>query len=481
LPLSELFAGSGCLSDDPPPGAARYMLDRSMKDAIAQALDFLAADEPATPDERVAAQLAAMNCYACHTRDGLGGPEPARNAYFEVLREADLGDEGRLPPPLDGVGAKLTEAWLRDVLHGGEKVRPYMATRMPDYGATHGAALADAILAADAADLVPEVDTGLEHHHRNRYGRELLGVNALGCITCHGINGQPSAGIPGVDLAMAPARLRLGWFKEYLLDPPGYRPLTRMPSFFVEGKSTYPALFKGDPEMQIEAMWTYLKEADVSRLPEGMEPTGEFTLEPVDAPIVHRTFMTGVGTHALAIGFPEGVHAAYNTKEARLAVLWKGAFLSAESAWANRFTPYVSPLGDDVRELPEGPSFAVLESIDKPWPKSAELIRYTGYRMEDSGPVLLYVADDLVIEERLEPLPDGAGIRRQLNINNAPRGLMLRIGASPDLEANADAAPVQGELSIESGERSVTHREVGGRHEVLVTLPDGETTLDYTW
>ena len=48
-----------------------------------------------------------------------------------------MGDEGRLPPKLDGVGGKLTEKWLKQLLNEGSKDRQYMLTKMPRFGANN--------------------------------------------------------------------------------------------------------------------------------------------------------------------------------------------------------------------------------------------------------------------------------------------------------------------------------------------------------
>ena len=63
-----------------------------------------------------------------------GGPEPGRNPYF-ITTGDDLGEEGRLPPHLSDAKAKLRKDWLVNVLGNGTKVRPYMQTRMPVFGA----------------------------------------------------------------------------------------------------------------------------------------------------------------------------------------------------------------------------------------------------------------------------------------------------------------------------------------------------------
>ena len=50
--------------------------------------------------------MTALNCYACHRRDETGGVIRERDPFF-TANSPDLGDEGRIPPLLTGVGDKL--------------------------------------------------------------------------------------------------------------------------------------------------------------------------------------------------------------------------------------------------------------------------------------------------------------------------------------------------------------------------------------
>jgi hypothetical protein len=66
----------------------------------------------------------------------------------------------------------------------------------------------------------------------SKYGRKLVGVGGLTCIACHQFAGNKSLGVPALDLASTGGRLKWDWFRRYLLNPPGLRPGTRMPSFW---------------------------------------------------------------------------------------------------------------------------------------------------------------------------------------------------------------------------------------------------------
>jgi hypothetical protein len=305
-----------------------------------------------------------------------------------------------------------------------------MATRMPHFGETNIGALVEAFANVDVDPNPLAVNvSGLEHHHRNAYGRELMGTTGLGCVTCHNLNGQKSLGIPAVDLAHVPARLQPEWFMKYMLDPASLRPQTRMPAFFENGKSLSSELFKGEAVKQIEALWIYLKEVDETRLPEGMEDTGGFELIPTEAPIVHRTFMEGVGPRAIAVGFPGGLNYAFDAETCRVALVWRGRFIDAESAWADRFTPFVSPLGEDIAKLPEGPAVAL--NAEGPWVNSE--LRFLGYRLDESRtPIFRYQIGDVTIEESLRPSSDITTLlQRRFEFKGPPQTAYLRLGTDP--------------------------------------------------
>ena len=472
----------GCLAESPSPAVPRFDLSPAQRSTLIDLKNQ--SDTPApTAADTINHTLLALNCYACHERDGRGGPEPGRAAYFTETEALDLGDEGRLPPGLTSVGAKLTPEWLHDILTDTGRIRPYMATRMPHFPAEHVAPLAEALLEVDRDPNPLPVDvSGLEHHHRNMYGRELMGVNGLGCVTCHDLDGHRSLGIPAVDLANVPRRLQPEWFMKYMLDPASLRPQTRMPDFFDGNKSLSSTLFKGDAVKQVEALWIYLKEVKETRLPEGMEDDTDYELRPTDRPLLHRTFIEGVGAHAIAVGFPGGLNYAYDALGVRPALLWRGRFIDAESAWADRFVPFVKPLGEDVVALPVGASLA--RTIEGPWPDHSEEIRYRGYRLDASRtPVFRYTLGDIAVEESIRPTDDIAAFVRRLTFIGPPQTIFLRLGIGDAVEGAENTYKIGGvTLQMVEGPPAQTGPEkIGWVLPVAVT--EAGTTIEQviTW
>ena len=369
----------GCLDADHAKGP-RYALSDAQRASLKL---FLAKkDEAASPKLAADLTLQALNCIACHERDGKGGPDAARKPYFQG--DHNLGDTGRYPPPLTGIGGKLRPEWLAKVLAGENRVRPYLKTKMPQYGAATaelgkllGVADARAALKFEGGD-----DTA---------GRKLMGTQGgAGCITCHRWGDRPSLGIQGPDLSNTAARLQEGWLREYLINPAAYRPGTLMPSFWPAGQSFNPTILGGDTDKQIASIYKFIESANGE--PEGFPQNrnGEFEIVPKDRPVVQRAFLDGVGVRAILVGFPTGVHLAYDGDKGGPGLAWKGRFFDAYLTWFSRFPTFEKPIGEQVVA----------------WPKPAG--RFLGYRLDAKGnPTFLNEQGGVKVEEAYEGIENG--------------------------------------------------------------------------
>lgn len=343
---------------------------------------------------RVLETLAALDCCACHSRDGIGGPAPELAELF--TGDDTLGDEGRFPPDLSGVGRKLREEWLTAVLAGTTATRPYMHTRMPVFGDANVAHLAADFGAADAAR-APEKAIPFPTDGDAEAGRLLMGTEGgVGCITCHGVGGRQGLAMNALSLDGATRRYLPEWFQSTLIDPLGTRPGTLMPSFWPGGVAGNQRFLGGDTPGQIGAIWRYLEDSRPDRpLPPGFPDVERkaFEIVPDDRPVIQRTMMEGAGTHAIAVGFPEGVHFAFDADACRLAIVWKGRFLDAYNAWFSRMDPTAEPLGHTVKRL-SGPFTPGL--------------RFKGYTLDTAGvPTFRYTDGEAEVLDRI--IPDNAG------------------------------------------------------------------------
>jgi mono/diheme cytochrome c family protein len=404
--LADLSGKDGCLAANPPAPAPRYALNDSQRAALSQVLarkNDLA--RPLTPADQVTRTLTALNCYACHNRDKIGGPEAERAEYFTVVGELDLGDEGRIPPLLTRVGAKLRPEWTREVLLNKGYVRPYMATRMPQFGERNVGHLPKAF---EQADSTQQDSATPENLLDAKFGRNLVGTGGFACISCHTFGPHKSLGIPALDLTLTTRRLKKDWFHRYLLDPQSLRPGTRMPSFFPEGKSSRPDILAGNSDRQIDAIWAFLSRGSDGGLPPGLVQ-GKMELVATTEPVIHRHFIQGAGSRAIGVGYPEKANLAFDANDLRLALIWQGSFIDAAKHRTGRGDGFVPPLGYNVVRLPPGPAFANLNSPNEKWPDpiSAKAdLRLHGYSLDAKRrPTFNYAFGKVVIEDTPTPEP----------------------------------------------------------------------------
>lgn len=323
--------------------------------------------------------LALFNCNACHMRDGKGGPPFHINDSFQCA--AELGDEGRMPPDLSGAGHKMRTEWLQRVLMKGASVRPYMQTRMPQFGERAMAGLAEHFSNADAQpDDLREPTFTTE---AAGVGRKLVGSTGFTCVVCHSVAGQPGTGVPAIDLATCNERLRPGWFRKSLLSPDKVNPGTRMPAFWAEDAVGFDEILGGSAERQVDAIWSYLSLGDRLPLPKGIgRQAGEYDVVPVERPVGLGVFMKDVGPKTVAIGFPERVHMAFNKGAPGLARVWRGRFMDARGTWHGRAGQLAKPAGRGVISFPAVDVAAVLPSMNSLWPTDQKL----RYRLRHTGP-----------------------------------------------------------------------------------------------
>jgi len=435
-----------------------YPLEDSQRSSLRQAIARTGVDE--TVDLR----LMQLNCYACHQRDGRGGVGPRRRQFFQTVGHVDLGDEGRIPPPLDGVGRKLTNGWFKKVFFGTGDVRPHLTIRMPIFGVAADS-LVDGFATIDSTD---QTSDSLEKTESSvEAGSKLLD---LGCVQCHPLRGEYLAGVVGVDLAGIDRRVRSEWFRQFMLDPASLKKRTRMPSFFRDGKSSSEELLGGNVDQQIASLWAYLKDVDKYALPEKIEQARgqNFELIPHEKPILLRTFMDRAGPHAIAVGFPKGVHLAFDAESVGIVQLWRGRFMDAHGTWFDRFTPPAKPLGSDLIELPSGGAFAISPAGELP------IYLFRGYRLDRHGvPTFLYRFGSVDVEDRFAPSDDD-GFRRRIRLSliekqKPPKRVWFRAIVGRQLKS-------QSEVAYKNEQGLIVAIDSGLQDEPRLRSSEGEST-----
>ncbi|MFN9416007.1 MAG: hypothetical protein ACK578_00705 [Pirellula sp.] len=438
-PIKNLDGSTGCLSKNNGP-SPKYQLEPAQSQAILASLrqQSKAKSVDVSEEAVVAKTLTAFNCIACHIRGNYGGVHETHNPYFETS-EKNLGEDGRIPPPLTLVGAKLQPAWLKKVLFDGESVRPYMATRMPQYGANNLKHLPDILARIDVlegADIDIPKPEGRTEKEREREkllrsaGRELLGDKGVNCVACHNFNGKPSPINKGIDLMTSYQRLQSKWFNRFVRNPGSLRPRIVMPYSWSDGIAAHKTILNGNTDMQIEAIWYYLSLGTSAADPSGIRNIST-KLTVADQTRTYRGRSRVAGFRGIAVGFPEKISYAFNAETGALSAIWLGDFIGVN--WNGQGSGDFNPSSEPIA-LAQDVSFVKLADADAPWPvmpvmtKEARLnpdplypknvgYQFRGYVMDDASvPTFMYRSGTIEIEDRSVATRSDEGIQLKRSI-----------------------------------------------------------------
>ena len=484
-PLAKLNSEQGCLAVASGRGM-RYDLSAEQRGWIGAALRATPAPT-ASPAATLHGELARLNCLACHERRGLGGIPPERNALFSGTAPA-LGDQGRLPPPLSDVGAKLTPAGLEAALLQGHRQRPYVDAAMPQFGEANVRRLIGLFAAVDHLETVKLPPLANLQESRNA-GYEMVGEKGFSCIACHDFNGQKSAGAGALDLVNLTQRIQKNWFHLYMRAPQRFHPGIIMPSYWPGGQSLRPDVLGGDTDQQIEALWSYLETGKQARNPIGLSRQSK-ELRVTDVAEIARG-RSSIGYRGLAVGYPGRVSLAFDTEEMALRQLWKGEFVNVE---LGSFQPRAL---DTMASLPAGVPFHRLKSLDDNWPAKGKTTfgfpqnlgyQFRGYDLDAARrPTFHYEYGEVKVADRFEDRVDDAGaayFRRTIQLT-APAGTApfhFRVAAGTKVTATGPQAYATDKLRVRLiASPAAVLRE--GEVLIPLTLPAGTTTLtlDYQW
>lgn len=479
--FAQLELAAGCLSESPSAAAPTFSLTEQQRTDIAAAIRVLRAPakenaSEQTAERQIAETMLTLNCYACHQRNKFGGVPREQNELFTgSIRE--MGDEGRIPPHLDGIGDKLQSRWLKEVMNNGAKDRPYMATRMPKFGEQNVGKLIELFAAVDEKNEVAAVEFVDPDHRVIAEARLMIGDKALSCIKCHYFGKHKATGIQSLDMTTMTKRLRRDWFHRYLVNPQAYRPGTRMPGAWPNNRTVVPKILHGDSQQQIEAIWKYLSAGNKAKLPSGLIAK-VIELKPTDRPLIYRNFIEGLSARGIAVGYPEQAHIAWDAEQMNLRLIWHGAFMDASLHWTGRGQGFQSPLGDHVLELTEGQPLATLESATATWPAgSARDAGYTfdGYDLNDAGrPSFRYSWRGISVADFVEPIPGkpDASLRRTITLSadKPVQNLTFRVAAGSQIEEQDGGWLIDNAVLVKFDSVTPTLRSVNGQRELLVPI-----------
>ncbi len=485
--FSALTTNRGCLSETAGQWP-RFQITAEQRTLITTALPR-AAQPQLDEKQQLAKTLVTFNCLACHERAGLGGIAQERNALFTGTQVV-LGDQGRLPPPLTTVGAKLTPGWMKDVLLNGNRQRGYLDASMPQFGEANVGHLVELFAKVDSLEVatIPPVADPQEFRTA---GHEMMGTNGFSCIACHEFNGQRSGEIAAVDLAHVTQRLSHNWFHLYMRQPTRFHPTVIMPSYWPGGQSSRPNILGGDSAKQIEALWVYLADGSKAKKPIGLSRQTN-VLQVGDVAEMCRG-RSSIGYRGIAVGYPERISLSFNSEEMSLRQLWKGEFANIDFGSFN-------PRGTDQISFAAGIPFHRLASLEDSWPYKGKTnylfpqdhgYQFRGTRLDElRRPTFLFSYGDIAVEDGFIDVRgpgDKPFFKRTLvfETTTAQALFYFRAATGTTISAQSERAFTldQLQLRITSDHQGTVRPGSPGDVLIPLTLPTGRSTLtlEYQW
>jgi mono/diheme cytochrome c family protein len=492
-PFSELTAGKGCLSKPTTLISSKnkhphYHLSDEQNELITKSLQVSEIKELSNI-ENVHKTLVTFNCIACHEREGVGGISPERLETFTGTHP-ELGDQGRIPPTLSHVGAKLQPEWIHKVLVEGKRQRPYMNVVMPHYGESNVGHLTELFGKMDTLEKVklPVIENIKESKNA---GYDMIGPKGVSCVACHNFNGENSVGAGALDLVNVTQSLQKNWFHLFMQNPSRFHETGIMPSFWPGGQSIRPDVLDGKPDQQIEALWAYLADGPKAKKPEGLSRQSNDVRVFDKAEIVRGR--SPVGYRGIGVGYPERLNLAFDSDEMALRLLWKGEFASVNFGSFN-----VS--GNEKIEFPQGIPFHRLKSMDANWPYKSKTnylfpqdhgYQFRGYRLDElRRPTFQYEYGDVKVEDFFEDVSEGenkAKFKRTFTFDTAEAQELFyfRAAVGEEILAKEEKSYQIDKLQIRitSDHKGLIREGSPGDLLIPIELPKGKSTLtiEYQW
>lgn len=495
IALSKTRPDHGCLSGDTGPWP-KFGFKESQRKAIQSAM-ARDSDELAEQQE-ISLTMTAFRCLNCHQRGELGGVSFDRDAHFHTTNP-NLGPQGRIPPTLTGVGAKLNPKWMRQVLVSGRSIRPYVKTRMPQYGVDNIAHLVDLFDLSDRADQLPEIEFGEFADDRDSQkeaktaGAKMAGTAGLNCIVCHTFQLKQAANMPAVDLTEMAERLQKKWFYHYMRNPQGLSANTVMPSFWPGGRAMRKDILKGDTNQQVEALWVYLLEGRQARTPQGLIRQS-LELLATDEAVMLRRAWSRTSKRGIGVGYPGQVNLVFDAEQMRVTMMWKGKFADPGSVWRGQGSGTVRPLGNSLIQFSPGPE---LDDAETPWVVDdgrPPHHQFKGYTLDDKQrPKFNYEFKEITVEDYLIDVLDASSgkafIRRTLTLQSGrpQENVVFRAAAGKRIESVGNGTfVIDSSLRIRVDEQHtgmIVDGPSGQRLLVPVNVINGTSTLvlEYVW
>lgn len=239
------------------------------------------------------------------------------------------------------------------------------------------------------------------------------------------------------------------------------------------------------PDMQRYSLLEGVKKGDGE-----FDPLKGIIIEPIDKPRLQRSFVDHKDekfTHCISVGTPQGVHYSYNLATGSLLKVWSGSFLNTTHMWLARgFKQAGEPVGFKI-SMHGNLEFAPLTDINTLWPDPLpenKGFRQLGYELDDTRmPTFSYQLGSTKITNKFTVPKGNRQLHKSIQISKS-KNLWHKIadGESIKILPN-DIYLINNEgfyIDFSGNDLKPIIRNIDGKAELLVEIPNGNHTINYS-
>lgn len=223
----------------------------------------------------------------------------------------------------------------------------------------------------------------------------------------------------------------------------------------------------------------------------GFLPEDIMMVKVADEVELQRSFWMHNGkkrTHVISVGTPQRIHYAYDLANGALLQVWNGDFFDATEMWLNRGEKQLGQPAGFTVSFHGDPEFASLSEEDAPWPQDVSNFKdfkSTGYTLDSEGlPSFNFTKGNTVITDKMTPSEDRRTLNRTITFNGATP-ITHKIAEGIHIKKLPDGTYIVNDESYfinfpNDATLKPVVRNNNGKDELIVNIPDGYHTLNYT-
>ncbi|SDJ80550.1 Azurin [Catalinimonas alkaloidigena] len=172
---------------------------------------------------------------------------------------------------------------------------------------------------------------------------------------------------------------------------------------------------------------------------------------PMRLPMLYRTFMPECSPAAIAVGLPGDLSYCWDAGQCRLRYAWAGGFVDNTEHWKGNGNAFSKVIG----------TIYYRDCTPYPWDMgqtdSVPQTQFKGYRLVERYPEFNYTVEGVEVHERIYPLTDSVGLRREFRFGPTSAPFYLATTPNDGVVYRASTGTWEGaRLKLPAGTRTLT-------------------------